>query len=71
MRIGRTYAGPVIRAKHVGSYRTLGETQRKIASYLAALDIERDGDAWESYVSDPTRVAESDLVTYVYYPVKR
>ena len=71
VRIGRTYAGPVIRAKHVGSYRTLGETQRKIASYLAALDIERDGDAWESYVSDPTRVAESDLVTYVYYPVKR
>ncbi len=71
VRIGRTYAGPVIRVKHVGSYRTLGETQRKIASYLAALDIETNGDAWESYVSDPTRVAENDLITYVYYPVKR
>ncbi|MDJ0698410.1 MAG: SRPBCC family protein [Woeseiaceae bacterium] len=70
VRIGRTYAGPVIRVKHVGSYRTLGETQRKIASYLAALGIERNGDAWESYVSDPTKVAESDLITYVYYPVK-
>ena len=31
--------------------------------------IERAGDAWESYESDPARVAESDLLTYVYYPV--
>ena len=26
------------------------------AAYLAALGIERDGAAWESYVSDPTKV---------------
>ena len=71
VRIGRTYAGPVIRVKHVGSYETLGETHRKIASYLAALGIERNGDAWESFVSDPTRAAESDLITYIYYPVAR
>jgi len=70
VRIGRTYAGPVIRVRHVGPYRDLGNTHRKIAAYLAALGIERAGAAWESYVSDPTKVPESELVTYVYYPIK-
>lgn len=69
VRIGRSYAGNVIRARHIGSYRRLGNTHRKIAAYLAALGIERAGDHWEAYVSDPTRVPESELVTFVYYPV--
>ena len=70
VRIGKTYAGKVIRIGHVGSYRTLGATHRKISAYLAALGIERAGDAWESYVSDPTKVPESQLLTYVYYPIE-
>ncbi len=69
VRLGETYTGPVIRVKHVGSYRTLGATHLKIAAYLAALGIERAGDAWESYASDPTKVAEPELLTYVYYPI--
>jgi effector-binding domain-containing protein len=70
VRIGRSYAGPVIRVRHVGSYRNLTTTHRKISAYLAALDIERKGAAWESYVSDPGKVPESELLTYVYYPIK-
>ncbi len=70
VRIGQTHAGTVIRVKHVGSYRTLATTHRKINAYLAALGIERNGDAWESYVSDPTKVAEGDLLTYIYYPIR-
>jgi effector-binding domain-containing protein len=70
VRIGRSYAGPVIRVRHVGSYRNLTTTHRKISAYLAALGIERNGSAWESYVSDPGKVPESELLTYVYYPVK-
>lgn len=70
VRIGQTYGGPVIRVKHVGPYRELGLTHDKIAAYLAALGIERNGDAWESYASDPTRTAESELLTFVYYPVR-
>lgn len=69
VRIGTTYAGPVVRVKHIGSYRMLGRTHDKIAAYLAALGIERNGDAWESYVSDPQRTDESDLLTFVYYPI--
>ncbi len=70
VKIGTTYAGPVIRVKHIGSYRTLGRTHDKIAAYLAALGIERNGDAWESYISDPIRTDEADLLTYVYYPIR-
>ena len=70
VKLGYTYEGRVIRVKHVGSYQTLTATHRKISAYLAALGIDRNGDAWESYVSDPTRVAEADLLTYVYYPIR-
>jgi effector-binding domain-containing protein len=70
VQIGRTYGGPVIRVKHVGSYRALSETHRKIAAYLAALGIERNGDSWESYVSDPTKTPEAELLTYIYYPIR-
>jgi effector-binding domain-containing protein len=69
VRLGRSYGGPALRATHIGSYGDLARTHEKIAAYLAAYGIERDGDAWESYESDPARIPESELVTYVYYPV--
>ena len=70
VKIGATYGGPVIRAKHRGSYASLTSTHRKIAAYLAALGIERNGSAWESYVSDPGNTPETDLLTYLYYPIR-
>ena len=70
VRLGRTYAGTVIRVRHIGPYRTLATTHRKIAAYLAALGIERNGDAWESYVSDPGKTPEAELVTLINYPVR-
>jgi effector-binding domain-containing protein len=70
VRIGKTYAGAVIRVRHQGPYRNLIQTHRKITAYLAALGIERNGDAWESYVSDPTKVPESEILTDVFYPVR-
>ena len=70
VRIGKTYEGPVIKVRHTGSYESLGRTHEKIAAYLAARAIARNGDAWESYVSDPGRTDESGLLTYIYYPVR-
>lgn len=70
IRLGQTYGGQVVRARHVGSYRTLADTHEKIAAWLAVHGIARAGDAWEAYVSDPTRVPEAQLVTDVYYPVE-
>ena len=70
VRLGKTYAGRVIRVVHQGSYRELSQTQRKLAAYLAAYGIERNGDIWESYVNDPTSVPESEILTEIYYPVR-
>lgn len=70
VKIGFTYEGPVIRVKHIGPYRSLTRTHRKISAYLAAHGIERNGAAWESYVTDPGEVPEQDLLTYVFYPIK-
>ena len=69
VRLGRTYEGNVVRAEHVGSYARLVETHRKIDSYLAALGLEQNGDAWEVYASDPSRTPEDKLRTEVVYPV--
>ncbi len=69
VQLGVTYEGPAIRGRHIGSYRDLSRTHEKISAYLAAHGISRAGDAWESYVSDPTRTPESQLVTDIYYPV--
>lgn len=71
VKLGKTYGGTVIRVRHVGSYRDLGATHRKISAYLAALGLERNGAAWESYVSDPGDTPEAELLTYVYYPIKQ
>ena len=70
VRIGQTYAGAVVRVRHVGSYRLLNATHRKVTAYLAAVGMRQNGAAWESYVSDPGKVPESELLTYVYYPTK-
>lgn len=70
VKLGKTYEGLVIRARHIGAYATLGTTHNKIAAYLAARGIIRNGDAWESYVSDPNRADESGLITYIYYPIR-
>ena len=69
VKLGLTYEGPVLRVKHVGSYRELARTHRKIVAYLAAHGIERNGATWESYVSDPGDVPEAELLTYVDYPI--
>jgi len=70
VRIGKTYEGPVIRAIHRGSYARLGDTHEKIAAYLAASGIKRNGNTWESYVSEPGRTDASGLITYIYYPIR-
>ncbi len=69
VRLGETYEGNVLRALHRGSYARLIDTHRKIDSYLEAHGLRRNGDAWEVYISDPSRTPERELVTEVVYPV--
>ena len=45
------------------------ERERMVAGKRLTKGIKRAGAAWESYVSDPTKVPEAELVTYIYYPI--
>ncbi|MGI9222383.1 MAG: SRPBCC family protein [Woeseiaceae bacterium] len=69
VKIGKTYEGPAVRVRHRGPYRSLVQTHRKITAYLAAHGIDRNGNSWESFINDPTTVAESDILTDVFYPI--
>jgi len=70
VKIGTTYGGKSLRVVHRGPYGTLDQTYEKIAAYMAAHRLEPNGRSWEHFVTDPGEVAEADLVTHVYMPVK-
>lgn len=70
VRMGETYGGRVVRAVHVGPYDTLQDTYPKIDAFIVAHGMEMNGRPWEVFVSDPGNVAEDEIVTEIYYPVK-
>ncbi len=69
IRIVTSPAGPALKVIHTGPYARLGDTHRKIAAYVAAAGLDRDGAPWEAFVRDPADVPESALITEVYYPL--
>ncbi len=70
VRMGETYGGRVVKAKHVGPYTGLPETYDLITAFMVAHKLEANGRSWDVYVSDPGNTPESELVTEVYFPVK-
>ncbi|MEL7536155.1 MAG: SRPBCC family protein [Pseudomonadota bacterium] len=71
VKMTAAYAGPALKAIHKGPYPSLADTHAKLRAYAAALGYETAGDLWESYVSDPGSIAESELITEVFLPVNR
>ena len=70
VRMGETYGGRVVRAVHVGPYTELEKTYQKVEAFAAAHNVEANGRPWDVFVSDPGSVAEEELITEIYYPVK-
>lgn len=70
IRAGTLPAGRAMRATYQGSYAGLGAVHDQIQAYIAAAGLERNGDAWERYVSDPAKTAPAELITEVYYPIQ-
>jgi len=67
---GETYAGKVLRTVHIGAYAKLKTTYDAILAHIAKNGYEINGSSWEEYVDDPTKVAEKELKTFIYFPVK-
>lgn len=70
IKAGKTYAGKVLKALHVGPYNTVDQTYTKMQEYMKINGLEENGNSWEEYIDDPAEVAPEELKTNIYYPVK-
>ncbi len=64
------YAGKAVKLIHKGSYKNFKKSYEVLNEYLTYNKLQRNGQSWEDYVTDPTKVAETDLITYIYQPIK-
>ncbi len=64
------YAGKAVKLIHKGSYKNFKESYEVLNEYLAYNKLEKNGNSWEDYVTDPAKVSEPDLITHIYQPIK-
>ena len=70
IRAGRSHAGRALRAVYRGPYSGLGRAREGLLSFAAAAGYVQDGPRWEQYVSDPSKTAAAELVTYLFVPIR-
>ncbi|MBI1212022.1 MAG: hypothetical protein GC190_11205 [Alphaproteobacteria bacterium] len=70
VKVGKTYAGKVVKLTHKGSYASLNDTYARIHAYTKENKLKEGAVSWEEYVNDPAETAEEDLLTNVYVVLK-
>ncbi|WP_395377451.1 SRPBCC family protein [Marinicella sp. W31] len=70
VKLGQTYGGKVVKYVQVGPYSLAPTSYKILNAYIEDQELEAVGDPWEVYISDPTSVAESEIITHLYQPVK-
>lgn len=63
-------AGKTLRVTHTGTYKNLAGTYKMLLAHMAAQGLQRNGAPWEQYMNDPKDVAEAELATHIYMPLK-
>jgi len=61
--------GRSVQMLHVGSYRSISESVKKIQDHIMERGYEVNGPYHEIYLSDPNRVEEDKLKTIIRFPV--
>jgi effector-binding domain-containing protein len=67
--MGELPGGPAAITLHVGAYPKLGEAYQRLQDWIPAQGQTPGGAPWESYIKDPSEVAEADLQTELIWPV--
>ncbi len=68
---GMTPSGKMLKAVHIGSYDSSGETHYLIDDYILKNGLEMNGSVMEVYVVGPaTEPDTANWVTEIYYPIK-
>lgn len=62
--------GSVLKVFHYGPYQRLSDVPPVLEEYMEDNDIERNGEAWAEYVSDPMTVVPDSILTVIYQPIK-
>ncbi|MDF1672112.1 MAG: GyrI-like domain-containing protein [Vicingaceae bacterium] len=70
IKTGNTYEGKVVKGVHVGSYEESMNTYSAIEKYIKENELQINGETWEEYIDDPSKVAPEKLRTFIYYPIK-
>lgn len=70
IKAGTTYEGKALKGIHVGPYSESMATYNALEKYVKENGLEMNGQPWEEYVDDPTKVSETELRTFIYFPVK-
>lgn len=70
IQLGQTYAGKAVKYIQQGSYDQGEASYALMDAFIAENELERNGNPWEVYANDPTTVPESDILTYIYQPIK-
>ncbi len=70
IQLGQTYAGKAVKYLQMGPYDQGDVTTALLKAYLADQELETNGKLWEVYANDPTTVAEAEIMTYFYQPIK-
>lgn len=66
---GELPGGPAAITLHRGSYPGLGAAYDRLSGWMKEQGHAPGIGAWESYIDDPTKVAEADLRTEVIWPL--
>jgi len=70
IQLGQTYAGKVVKYIQKGSYNQGEASYALMDAYIAENELKRNGNPWEVYANDPETVPESEILTYIYQPIK-
>jgi effector-binding domain-containing protein len=66
-----TYKGKVATLDHWGDYSTSGYSWEKLMKYVGDNKLEKNGDPWEVYVTDPgSELDREKWLTVLYFPIK-
>lgn len=68
--LGQTYGGKAVKYIQKGPYDQGDASMVLINAYLAEHELETNGAQWDVYANDPTLVAESEIETHIYQPIK-
>ena len=70
IQLGQTYAGRTVKYIQKGSYDQGEASYALMDAYIEEHELELNGNPWEVYANDPASVPESEILTYIYYPIK-